>query len=144
MKADEPSPYQVEKWDLPFVRAQEGIPEMVTLVKDLPFNVNNWILSSNILLSREIVIIDLRERVSVLEGIVKQPIITEWKSGINNISRSNIINMIVIPMALALSFISLISAFIFLSMGAWITSIPFILSTIFGVYYFSLQGRKSK
>ncbi len=52
---------------------------------------------------------------------------------------SVIIDMIMKPLALALSFISLISALIFLNMGAWITSIPFVLSTVFGIYFVYLN-----
>jgi len=44
-----------------------------------------------------------------------------------------------ILLAVLLSFISSLIALGFLSMRAWITSIPFVLSTVFGIYFLYLQ-----
>ena len=46
---------------------------------------------------------------------------------------------IVLLFAVLLSFVSVLVALVFLSMGAWITSIPFVLSTVFGIYFLYLQ-----
>ncbi len=73
---------------------------------------------------------------------VKQAMSAELRKEMTAISHSNLVHLIAIPIALALSSISLLSAIVFINMGAWITSIPFILSTIFGIYFYYLQERK--
>ena len=75
---------------------------------------------------------------------VKRALKTELKNEINNTSRLMVINMIIIPLALALSLISLITTIVFYTMGAWVTSIPFLLSTIFGIYFFYLYRKRTK
>ncbi len=52
---------------------------------------------------------------------------------------SVIIEMIVIPLALGLSFISLLITLSLLSMGAWVISIPFVLTMVLGVYFVYLH-----
>jgi len=46
---------------------------------------------------------------------------------------------IVILLASLFSFISALIALGFLSMGAWILSIPFVLATVFGIYFLYLN-----
>lgn len=76
---------------------------------------------------------------TIVVETVKQSINTELNTEIKQITKYMIISMFVIPLALISSFISFITAIVFLSMGAWITSIPFILTSVFGVYFFYLN-----
>jgi len=46
---------------------------------------------------------------------------------------------IVLLLASLFSFIFALIALCFLSIGAWITSTPFLLATVFGIYFFYLQ-----
>lgn len=63
---------------------------------------------------------------------------------IRSIIVSVVIDMIVIPLALGLSFISLLITLALLSMGAWITSIPFVLTTVLGIYFVYLNRSSKK
>jgi len=51
---------------------------------------------------------------------------------------------IVILFAALFSFISTLIALGFLSMGAWITSTPFLLATVFGIYFLYLQWSREE
>jgi len=51
---------------------------------------------------------------------------------------------IVLLLASLFSFISALIALGFLSMGAWISSTPFVLATVFGIYFIYLQWPSSE
>jgi len=54
------------------------------------------------------------------------------------------VNGIVLLLASLFSFISALIALGFLSMGAWISSTPFVLATVFGIYFLYLQWHSKK
>ena len=92
--------------------------------------------------------LDIRITSAVINTIiveaVRRAISSELKHEIRNSAKQMVINMIILPLSIMMILLSIITAIVLFSMGAWITSIPFILSTIFGIYFIKLKNSRER